>query len=49
MGYTTKGSFILGKLRVGEAEVYYPIFEKNGDTIYMGGREYVRIKNDAKP
>jgi hypothetical protein len=48
MTYTTQGDFILGKTVLGTSEMFYPVYVKDADTLYMAGQKFVRKKDEAK-
>lgn len=48
MTYTTQGDFILGKTIVGKSEMFYPIYAKDTDTLFLSGQKFVRKKEEAK-
>jgi hypothetical protein len=48
MTYTTQGDFILGKTVLGTSEMYYPIYAKDADTLFLAGQKFVRKKAEAK-
>ena len=48
MTYTTQGDFILGKTKLGEVEMFYPIYIKDEDTLFIAGQKLVRKKDTSK-
>lgn len=48
MTYTTQGDFILGKTMLGKSEMFYPIYAKDADTMFLSGQKFVRKKAEAK-
>jgi hypothetical protein len=48
MTYTTHGDFLLGKTIIGQAEIFYPIYVKDADTLFLAGQKFVRKKEEAK-
>ena len=48
MTYTTQGDFLLGKTMLGQAEMFYPIYIKDADTLFLAGQKFVRKKEDSK-
>ena len=48
MTYTTQGDFILGKTVLGNSEMFYPIYAKDADTLFLSGQKFVRKKEEAK-
>jgi hypothetical protein len=47
MTYTTQGDFILGKTILANSEMFYPIYAKDPDTLFMSGQKFVRKKEEA--
>lgn len=48
MTYTAQGDFLLGKTMMGKNEMYYPVYVKDADTLYLAGQKFVRKKDEAK-
>ncbi|HZJ16802.1 MAG TPA: hypothetical protein VFD27_17240 [Chthoniobacteraceae bacterium] len=48
MTYTTQGDFILGKTVLGNSEMFYPIYAKDADTLFLAGQKFVRKKEEVK-
>jgi len=48
MTYTTQGDFILGKNVLGNSEMFYPIYAKDADTLFLAGQKFVRKKEEVK-
>jgi hypothetical protein len=46
--YTIQGDFILGKTVIGTTEMYYPIYVKDADTLFMMGQKFIRVKEEKK-
>lgn len=48
MTYTVQGDFLLGKSKLGTAEMFYPIYVKDAETLYLSGQKFVRQVETAK-
>lgn len=48
MTYTAQGDFLLGKTMMGKSEMFYPIYVKDADTLFMAGQKFSRKKDDSK-
>jgi hypothetical protein len=48
MTYTTQGDFLLGKTKLGQVEMFYPIYIKDEDTLFIAGQKLVRKKDISK-
>jgi len=48
MTYTNQGDFILGKTILGNSEMFYPIYAKDADTLFLMGQKFVRKKEEVK-
>ena len=46
--YTTHGDFILGKTTIGTSEMFYAIYAKDVDTLFLSGQKFIRKKEEAK-
>jgi hypothetical protein len=48
MTYTTQGDFMLGKTMIGKTEMFYPIYVKDSDTLFLAAQKFVRKKEESK-
>ncbi len=44
MTYTAQGDFLLGKTALGDTEMFYPIYVKDENTLFLAGQKFVRKK-----
>ena len=42
MTYTSQGDFLLGKTILGQVEMFYPIYIKDSDTLFLAGQKFIR-------
>jgi hypothetical protein len=47
MTYTRHGDFLLGKTVMGKTEMFYPVYVKDSDTLFLAGQKFIR-KQEAK-
>ena len=48
MTYTAQGDFILGKTMMGRTEMFYPVYVKDADTLFLAGQKFLRKKEEPK-
>lgn len=48
MTYTAQGDFLLGKTMLGQAEMFYPVYVKDADTLFLAGQKFIRKAEGAK-
>lgn len=42
MTYTTHGDFLLGKTVMGKTEMFYPVYVKDSETLFLAGQKFIR-------
>jgi hypothetical protein len=48
MSYTTQGDFLLGKTVIGKSEMFYSVYIKDADTLFLSGQKFIRKQEAPK-